>query len=87
MGVSTRRMNDLVATLGITNLSKSQVSGMVKDLDPMVEDFRARLLDFGPYYYLSCDALTMKAREGGHVVKASVLLATGADNDRATGNC
>ncbi|MFR9858201.1 transposase, partial [Corynebacterium striatum] len=38
-GVSTRRMNDLVATLGITNLSKSQVSEMAKDLDSMVEDF------------------------------------------------
>ncbi|WP_306588974.1 transposase, partial [Corynebacterium striatum] len=48
-GVSTRRMNDLVATLGITNLSKSQVSEMAKDLDSMVEDFRTRPLDSGPY--------------------------------------
>lgn len=45
-GVSTRRMNDLVATLNITNLSKSQVSDMAKDLDAMVEDFRTRPLDF-----------------------------------------
>lgn len=52
-------MNDLVATLGITNLSKSQVSERAKDLDSMVEDFCTRPLDFGPYYYLSCDALTM----------------------------
>ncbi|MGP5655967.1 transposase, partial [Candidatus Corynebacterium faecigallinarum] len=44
-GVSTRRMNDLVASLGITNLSKSQVSEMAKDLDSMVEDFRHRPLD------------------------------------------
>ena len=44
-GVSTRRMNDLVATLGMNNLSKSQVSNMAKDLDQMVEDFRTRLLD------------------------------------------
>lgn len=49
-GVSTRRMNALVATLGITNLSKSQVSEMAKDLDSMVEDFRTRPLDSGPYY-------------------------------------
>lgn len=80
-GVSTRRMNDLVATLGITNLSKSQVSEMAKDLDSMVEDFRTRPLDSGPYYYLSCDALTMKVREGGRVVKTSVLLATGVNNN------
>lgn len=80
-GVSTRRMNDLVATLGINNLSKSQVSDMAKELDAMVEDFRTRPLDSGPYYYLSCDALTMKVREGGRVVKTSVLVATGVNND------
>ena len=57
-GVSTRRMNDLVATLGINNLSKSQASDMAKDLDVMVEDFRTRPLDTGPYLYVSCDALT-----------------------------
>ena len=51
-------MNDLVATLGINNLSKSQVSDMAKDLDVMVEDFRTRPLDTGPYLYVSCDALT-----------------------------
>lgn len=80
-GVSTRRMNDLVATLGITNLSKSQVSTMAKELDVMVEDFRTRPLDTGPYLYVSCDALTMKVREGGRVVKTSVLLATGVNAD------
>ncbi|MEX3505759.1 IS256 family transposase [Corynebacterium sp. LK2510] len=78
-GVSTRRMNDLVASLGITNLSKSQVSEMATDLDQMVEDFRTRPLDTGPYLYVSCDALTMKVREGGRVVKTSVLLATGVN--------
>ncbi|MER0081249.1 IS256 family transposase [Corynebacterium sp. KPL2861] len=80
-GVSTRRMNDLVATLGINNLSKSQVSDMAKELDEMVADFRTRPLDSGPYYYLSCDALTMKVREGGRVVKTSVLIATGVNKD------
>lgn len=72
-------MNDLVASLGINNLSKSQVSEMAKDLDSMVEDFRTRPLDTGPYLYVSCDALTMKVREGGRVVKTSVLLATGVN--------
>ena len=80
-GVSTRRMNDVVATLGINNLSKSQVSDMAKELDEMVADFRTRPLDSGPYYYLSCDALTMKVREGGRVVKTSVLIATGVNKD------
>ena len=74
-------MNDLVATLGINNLSKSQVSDMAKELDEMVADFRARPLDASPYYYLSCDALTMKVPEGGRVVKISVLITTGVNND------
>ena len=64
-GVSTRGMNDLVSTLGIDNLSKSQVWQMAKELDDTVEDFRTRPLDNGPYYFIACDALSMKVREGG----------------------
>lgn len=79
--VSTRRMNDLVATLGINDLSKSQVSQMATDLDEMIADFRTRPLDQSPYYYISCDALTMKVREGERVAKTSVLLATGVNAD------
>ena len=80
-GVSLRRMNDLVASLKINNLSKSQASEMAKDIDELVEDFRTRPLDTGPYLYVSCDALTMKVREGGPVVKTSVLLATGVNTE------
>lgn len=77
--MSTRRRNDLVASLGITNLSKLKVPEMAEDLDAMVEDFRARPLDTGAYLYVSCKTLTMKVREGGRVVKTSVLLATGVN--------
>ena len=49
-GVSTRRMEKLVETLGITRLSKSQVSEMAKDLDEQVEAFRTRPLDAGPVH-------------------------------------
>jgi putative transposase len=44
LGVSTRRMDRLVASLGVTSLSKSQVSEMAKDLDAHVEEFRTRRL-------------------------------------------
>ncbi|WJY69106.1 hypothetical protein CAURIS_11200 [Corynebacterium auris] len=44
-------MNDLVATCGITNLSTSQVSDMAKELDVMVDNFRTRPLDTGPYFF------------------------------------
>ena len=49
LGVSTRRMEKLVQTLGITSLSKSQASVMAKDLDEQVQAFRTRPLDAGPY--------------------------------------
>ncbi|MGN6199645.1 IS256 family transposase [Humibacter sp.] len=79
LGVSTRRMDDLVKTLGITGLSKSQVSEMARDLDEQVTAFRTRPLDAGPYSFVAADALTMKVREGGRVVKVAVLVATGVN--------
>ena len=60
-GVSTRRMDKLVKTLGITGLSKSQVSRMATDLDEHVEQFRNRPLDDAdPFTFVAADALTMK---------------------------
>src|SRR3954451_14553861 len=81
LGVSTRRMDKLVQSLGITGLSKSQVSVMAKDLDAHVEDFRTRPLDAGPYTFVAADALVMKVREGGRVVNTHVLVATGVNDD------
>jgi putative transposase len=84
LGVSTRRMEKLVETLGITRLSKSQVSVMAKELDEQVESFRTRPLDGGPYTFIAADALVLKVREGDRVVNVHALLATGvnADGDR-----
>jgi transposase-like protein len=81
LGVSTRRMEKLVETLGITRLSKSQVSVMAKELDEHVESFRSRPLDAGPYTFLAADALVLKVREGGRVVTVHALLATGVNAD------
>ena len=81
LGVSTRRMDRLVQSLGITGLSKSQVSVMARDLDTLVSDFRERPLDAGPYTFLAADALTMKVREGGRVIKIAVMVATGVNAD------
>lgn len=81
-GVSTRRMDKLVKTLGIDSLSKSQVSRMAAELDEHVEQFRHRPLDTaGPFTFVAADALTMKLREGGRVINAVVLLATGVNGD------
>ncbi len=70
LGVSTRRMEKLVETLGITRLSKSQVSQMAKDLDGQVEAFRTRPLDAGPYTFVAADALVLKVREGGRTLSS-----------------
>ena len=75
-------MDKLVKTLGIDSLSKSQVSRMAADLDQIVEEFRHPPLDAaGPFTFVAADALTMKVREGGRVVNAVVLLATGVNGD------
>src|SRR3954453_3827569 len=81
LGVSTRRMEKLVESLGITRLSKSQVSAMARDLDAQVEAFRTRPLDAGPYTFVAADALVLKVREGGRVVAVHALLATGVNGD------
>lgn len=81
-GVSTRRMDKLVKTLGIDGLSKSQVSRMAEELDESVAQFRHRPLDdAGPFTFVAADALTMKVREGGRVINAVVLVATGVNGD------
>ncbi|MUK01587.1 IS256 family transposase [Vibrio cholerae] len=81
-GVSTRRMDKLVKTLGINSLSKSQVSRMAAELDEHVNEFRHRPLgEAGPFTFLAADALTMKVREGGRVINAVVLVATGVNAD------
>jgi transposase-like protein len=54
---------------------------MAKDLDEQVEQFRTRPLDAGPYTFVAADALVLKVREQGRVVKVHGLLATGVNAD------
>jgi transposase-like protein len=78
-GVSTRRVEDVARALGIDSLSKSQVSDMARSLDAMVEAFRSRPLDAGPYTYVWVDALVQRVREDGRVQNVAVVLATGVN--------
>jgi transposase-like protein len=80
-GVSTRRVDDVVKSMGIDGISKSQVSELAKSLDEMVSAFRNRPLDAGPYSYIWVDALTQKVREGGRIVNVAVVVATGVNAD------
>jgi len=84
-GVSTRKVDDLVAALGIdAGVSKSQVSRICAELDQAVADFRERRLDHIEFPYVFLDATYVKAHDGAHVVSKAVIVATGvaADGNR-----
>ncbi len=79
-GVSTRKVEALVQTLGITGLSKSEVSRLCTVLDEQVAAFRSRRLD-AAYPYLWLDARYEHVREGGRVVSMAVISAHGVRAD------
>jgi putative transposase len=74
-------MEKLAETLGITRLSKSQVSEMARDLDGQAVAFRTRPLDAGACTFVAADALVLKVRKGGRIVNVHALLATGVNVD------
>jgi putative transposase len=77
-GVSTRKVDDLVAALGVdAGISKSEVSRICGELDQVVSEFRERRLDHAPFPYLFLDATYLKAHEGPSVVAKAVVIATG----------
>jgi putative transposase len=80
-GVSTRRVDALVQALGMSGISKSQVSRLCQELDAVIERFRTRRLD-GAYPYLWLDATFVKARLDSKVVTVAVVIAVGV---RASG--
>ena len=75
LGVSTRKVERLMETLGLTGMSKSRVSEIAGELDEAVTAFRNRPLDT-TYPYLWLDALQVKAREGGSAPNVTVVVAT-----------
>jgi putative transposase len=84
-GVSTRKVDDLVAALGIdAGVSKSSVSRICTELDSAVAEFRERRLDHIAFPYVFLDATYVKAHEGTHVVSKAIVVATGvaADGNR-----
>jgi transposase-like protein len=77
LGVSTRRVEDLVEALGIASISKSEVSRICAALDVEVEAFRNRDLAGERYPYLWLDATYVKVREAGRVSSMAALVAVG----------
>src|ERR1700731_2889351 len=73
-GVSTRRVDDLVQAMGLSGISKSQVSKLCKDIDERVNAFLDRPLA-GEWPYLWLDATYLKQREGGRIVSVAAIIA------------
>lgn len=76
LGVSTRKVDELIKAMGAGGMSKSEVSRLAQSLDEQVQAFRRRKLDKA-YPYLWLDALYLKVREGSQVVSKAVLVAYG----------
>src|SRR5215469_207505 len=73
-GVSTRRVDELVQAMGLSGISKSQVSKLCKDIDERVTAFLDRPLD-GEWPYLWLDATYLKVRDGGRIVSVAAIIA------------
>ncbi|WP_243015120.1 IS256 family transposase [Brevibacillus borstelensis] len=75
-GVSTRKVDELVESLGIGGMSKSEVSRICKELDDVVQAFKNRPLE-GEFPYIWLDATFPKVREGGRVQTMAFVIAIG----------
>ena len=79
-GVSTRKVSEITETLCGTSFSKSTVSMLCQELDPVVDNFRNRPLS-RHYPFMIVDAIYMKARDDGRVKSRGLLIATGVNDD------
>ena len=79
-GVSTRRVDDLVQAMGLTGISKSQVSKLCKDIDERVTAFLERPIE-GEWRYLWLDATDLKVREGGRIVSVAAIIAVAVSTE------
>jgi transposase-like protein len=79
-GVSTRSVDDLVKALGMSGVSKSQVSRLCGEIDERVGAFLDRPLE-GDWPYLWIDATYLKVRQNGRIVPVAVIVAVGVNTD------
>lgn len=79
-GVSTRSVDALVQAMGMSGISKSQVSRLCEEIDDKVAAFLNRPLE-GDWPYLWLDATYLRARHGGRVVSTAVIVAVAVNSD------
>jgi putative transposase len=85
-GISTRSVDDLVKALGMSGISKSQVSRLCEEIDERVKAFLERVLGLDPriegdWPYLWLDATYVKVRSNGRIVSMAVIVAVGVNDD------
>jgi len=79
-GVSTRSVDDLVQAMGMSGISKSQVSRLCGEIDDRVKTFLNRPLE-GDWPYIWLDATYVKVRQAGRIVSVAVIIAVGVNSD------
>jgi putative transposase len=79
-GISTRSVDELVKAMGMTGISKSQVSRLCAEIDARVGAFLDRPIE-GDWPYLWIDATYVKVREAGRIVSVAVIIAVGVNTD------
>ncbi len=79
-GISTRSVDDLVKAMGMSGVSKSQVSRLVEEIDEKVQAFLTRPIE-GDWPYLWIDATYVKVRQAGRIVSVAVIVAVGVNGD------
>jgi putative transposase len=79
-GVSTRPVDELVRAMGMTGISKSQVSRLCEEIDGRVKAFLDRAIE-GDWPYLWLDATYVRVRQASRVVPVAVIVAVGVSSD------
>jgi putative transposase len=79
-GISTRSVDDLVKAMGMSGISKSQVSRLCGEIDERVQAFLERPIE-GDWPYLWIDATYLKVRRAGRIVSVAVTIAVGVNSD------
>ena len=79
-GISTRSVDELVKAMGMTGISKSQVSRLCEEIDVRVKDFLARPIE-GDWPYLWLDATYIKVRKAGRIVSVAAIIAVAVNSE------
>jgi putative transposase len=79
-GISTRSVDELVKAMGMSGISKSQVSRLCEEIDGKVKAFLDRPIE-GDWPYLWIDATYLKVRRGGRIISIAVIIAVGVNAD------